>query len=257
MFTGGKMSQEEFKSPDLGWPSQLVLIRHAESERNRVKKNNRFLPNDESANIVRGVPDYLIPLTARGHAQAAAIGPSVRERFGIFDTVYDSTYIRTRQTRDGVLNAYKTDEVAQMKIRSNHWLRERFPGYAYDMTDVEVDSHFPWLQKHFDDFGMFYATPVGGESLETLCRTIHNFIGILRRVRAGKRVCIFSHGGTIRAFRYNLEKWEPQDFMDRYGTEQPENCGVTVYDYSKATGRLVLTEFNRVYWEEDKLTAAS
>jgi hypothetical protein len=30
--------------------------------------------------------------------------------------------------------------------------------------------------------------------------------------------------------------------------EAPDNCGVTVYNYSAGRGRMVLEEYNSVYW---------
>ena len=44
-------------------PALLVLVRHGESARNVVKKDNRFYLDDEARKSLKGVPDHRIPLT--------------------------------------------------------------------------------------------------------------------------------------------------------------------------------------------------
>jgi 2,3-bisphosphoglycerate-dependent phosphoglycerate mutase len=246
------MSQEE--SNQIQYPSLVVVVRHAESLRNRVKKGNPFLPSDESAAVLEGVPDHRIPITDRGYMQALAIGPCIRRDFGLFDVIYHSGYLRTVQTMDAVLEAYSSDEISRMKIRENAMIGERKAGYTYDMDEAQAKEHFPYLEKHFKHAGPFYATPIGGQSQFDLSQIVYTFIGELRRIRAGKSVLIFSHGGTIRSIRYRLERWTVQQYEDKYQAEAPENCGVTVYRYSEHTGRLDLEEFNRLYWTESMLT---
>ncbi|HYE22783.1 MAG TPA: phosphoglycerate mutase family protein [Verrucomicrobiae bacterium] len=231
-------------------PKLLVLVRHAESERNQLKKSNSYLPDDESAAIIRGVPDHLVPITDRGARQARTIGPHLRQHYGIFDVVYHSGYLRTKQTMDAALEAYTPEELSQMKIRESHLVRERFPGYAYNMTDAEVERNFPYIKEHWERYGPFYGVPPGGKSQCDVCGDVYTFIGLLRRVRAGKNVCVFTHGGTIRAFRYNLERWNATKYMELYMADPPENCGVTAYRLNEDTGNLDLTVYNQVFWSQ-------
>ena len=232
-------------------PALLVLIRHGESARNRAKMSNAYLPDDdESTTVVRGIPDHRIPLTERGRRQALAISSAIRERYGVFDAVYDSGYLRTIQTREAVLASYSAEERRAMKIRTSHLIHERLAGYAYDMSEKEVRLNFPWFPDYWDQFGPFYAVPPGGESQEMACARVYRFNGIIFEQRRGKKVMVVNHGGTIRAFRFCLERWTADEYAERYLRDAPENCSVTTYRFSPKTGRLELECFNDVLWNE-------
>jgi len=97
-------------------PSLLVLVRHGQSQRNVVKKQNRFYLDDEARKSVKGVPDHLIELTDEGRRQAAATGTALRDTYGMFDYVVHSGYARTIQTTEEILNAYPPDERARMYV---------------------------------------------------------------------------------------------------------------------------------------------
>jgi 2,3-bisphosphoglycerate-dependent phosphoglycerate mutase len=234
-------------------PELLVLVRHGESVINVVKKNSRFLPADESAAIMRGVPDHRIPLTTRGARQAELTSFYLRRHIGEFHVAYDSGYLRTAQTRAGLLSTYAPEELERMKLRTSHLIHERLSGYAYDMTEAQMTEHFPWFQAHWEMFGPFYATPPGGESQETVCDRVYRFNGLLFEQRRGQKVLVATHGGTLRAFRFNLEHWSAEEYMRRYMEDPPKNCGVTVYRFSPRTGRLELEMYNQTYWKEEDL----
>lgn len=230
-------------------PALLVLVRHGESLMNIVKKNNIFLP-EETAHEVRGLPDHKIPLINRGIWQAETTSSYLREKFGVFDAVYDSGYMRTRQTREGLLKAYTPEEMALMKIRTSHLIRERENGYTFDMTTEEAEMHFPWLKHYFDTFGRFYARPPGGQSQADLCDQVFRFLGLVFKHRAGQKVMAVTHGHTLRAFRFNLEKWTADDYIQSVESgEKFDNCGVTVYRFNENNRRLELETLNQVYWK--------
>jgi broad specificity phosphatase PhoE len=240
------MTEEEMDRPSL-----VVLVRHAESLRNRVKKNNKYLPKDESSAIIRGVPDHRIPITEFGIQQSVITGVKIRERFGVFDVAYKSGYLRTEQTLDGILSAYTDEERAQTKIRVSDFIRERRAGYTYDMTTEEAQAAFPYLDECWERDGPFYAVPPGGESQNDVCRITFHFVGLLKRQRPGKKVLVVLHGGSKWGVRYNVEGWTPDEYIHRYEHDpRPENCGVTTYRYSEKTGRLELEDYNVVYWKE-------
>jgi broad specificity phosphatase PhoE len=70
-------------------------------------------------------------------------GPALRERYGVPDYLYHSGYVRTRQTAEGILQAFTSEERACIQVRKNHFLRERDPGFTYDMTKEEAERHSP------------------------------------------------------------------------------------------------------------------
>lgn len=75
-----------------------------------------------------------------------------------------------------------------------------------------------------------------------------NFLNTLFRDRAGKKVWVALHGGTLRAVRFLLERWNYDGALRWPEGESPKNCGVTVYNFDPEQGRLILQEYNTVYY---------
>jgi probable phosphoglycerate mutase len=229
-------------------PALLVLVRHAESARNQAKKGSVYFADDAARQIVRGVPDHLIELTEDGHKQAIQTGYAIRERFGTFDYVYTSGYARTEQTAEGVLSAYPSDERRQMRLKSDLFIRERDPGFAYDMTTAEAEAAFPWLNEYWQTFGGFMARPPGGESLADVTGRVHTFLNTLFRDRAGQKIMVVTHGGTLRCFRFLLESWPYSQAHKWPPGQSPANCAVTTYRCIDGGEHLRLEDYNQVYW---------
>jgi len=233
-------------------PALLVIVRHAESARNLAKKDSVYFADDAARRVVRGIPDHLMELTETGHRQARETGDAVRERFGVFDYVYTSGYARTVQTAEGILSAYPADERERMKVRMNLFIRERDPGFAYDMTTAEAEAAFPWLAEYWRTFGGFMARPPGGESLADVVNRVYTFLNMLFRDRAGQKIMAVTHGGTIRCLRFVLERWGYEQAERWAPGQSPANCGVTVYRCADTGDRLDLQEYNTVYWTSGK-----
>lgn len=225
-------------------PAELALIRHAESARNRAKRGTTYFADDYARKDVAGIPDHEIPLTDEGKQQARAAGAYLRDRLGAPDYLYHSGYLRTVQTAEGILSAYPEARRVGMKVRANQFIRERDPGYAYDMTEDEATAAFPWLQDYWKTFGGYFARPPGGESLADVTNRVHTFLDTLFRDRAGQRIFVVTHGGTIRCFRFLLERWDYQRALRWPEDESPANCGITTYRYDRGLGRMVLVEYN-------------
>jgi len=229
-------------------PALLVLVRHAESERNVAKKGNAFFTDDEARRQVRGVADPDIALTDEGRRQARATGRALKAQLGGFDWVYHSGYRRTRETAEHLLEAWPEEERALIKVRPSLFIRERDAGYAYDMTTDEARAAFPWLQDYWQTTGSFLARPPGGESLAQVCERVYLFLNMLFRDRRGKRILVVSHAATLRAFRFLLERWTYEEAAERFHRETAPNCSVTTYTFDPLARRLVLGELNAVHW---------
>jgi probable phosphoglycerate mutase len=230
-----------------GRPALLILVRHGQSARNVVKKHNRFFLDDESRKSVQGIPDWQVPLTEEGHRQALVTGQGLRARHGVFDYVYHSGYRRTEATAAGILNAYPSEERDQMRVRVNPFIRERDNGYTYDMTTAEAEAAFPWLQAYWDTFGGWFARPPGGESLADVASRTYTFLNMLFRDRAGKRVLVVTHGGTLRCFRFLLERWTFDDVTREIDMYRTPNCCVVTYRFDDVNVRPRLETLNDVY----------
>jgi broad specificity phosphatase PhoE len=227
-------------------PALLVVVRHAESIRNQVKKDTVYFADDAARRVVRGTPDHQVELTEAGHEQALQTGRAIRDRFGAFDCIYTSGYARTEQTAQALLAAYSEQERTGLQIETDFYIRERDPGYTYDMTEAEAMAAFPWLGEYWQTFGGFFSRPPGGESLADLAARVDTFLSTLDREHAGQRVLVVAHGGTIRCLRFLLERWEYGKVTQLLRDDPPINCGVTTY--RAGAGGLELVDYNRVYW---------
>ena len=210
-----------------------------------------YFADDAARRQVRGVPDHLIPLTELGCQQAEMTGPALKERFGGFDYIYHSGYRRTTETVERILRAYTEEERRAMRVRINPFIRERDPGFTYDMTEAEVEEHFPWLREYWQTCGGFFSYPPGGESLAMVAQRVYLFLNMLFRDRAGEKVLVVSHSGTIRCFRFLLEHWDYEQALAWPPGESPAYCGVTDYSFEPDRERMKLGEYNRVYYRPE------
>ena len=87
-------------------PALLVLVRHAESDRNVAKQGQVFFADDAARQAVRATSDQHTGITALGLRQAEAAGLVLRERLHHLDAVYHSGYRRTELTTTGLLAAW-------------------------------------------------------------------------------------------------------------------------------------------------------
>lgn len=224
-------------------PSLIVIVRHGESLSN-AKKQNGFVPScikDEFINLAA----QNVPLTSKGKKQALMTGEKLKEMYGIFDYVYSSPFIRTRETAKGLMHAYQKEN--NIQYRENLFIRERDAGYGFPMTQEESQKYFPWLSQYWKVHGNFYAVPPGGESMAKVAERVYQFMGMLLRTRPGKKILIVSHGGTIRCFRYILEHWTPEQAENYNGEGTPINCGVTTYK-ANDENKFVMEQYNKKYW---------
>ena len=224
-----------------------MIVRHGESVRNKAKKGLTYFADEDARAALDGIPDHHIVLTPEGLEQARKTGAHLRRRFGTFDYAYTSGYERTKQTLEGILEAYTPKERGQIKMRTNPFIRERDPGYTYDMTTAEAEAAFPYLKKHWATFGGYFTAPPGGESLAKVSERVYLFLNMLFRDRAGQNVLLVTHGGTIRCLRAILEHWDYKQATAWPKGEEPKNCGVTVYEYDAKLERLLLKEYNTIY----------
>lgn len=222
-----------------GVPANIVLIGHAESQRNFLKRGRTFFADQKDRALVRGIPDWKTPLSEEGARQARRLGPLLRDAYGVPDAVFHSGNDRTVRTMKGFLESCSKSERRDVGIHHDHALRERFLGFAADLTVHEATCRYPWLQDYLRDAGAFFAQLPGGESLAQVADRVRPFIDMLFTKCVGKTVFVFTNGGTIRCFRFWMESWS----YDREAAEphaSPGNCSVTHYAFDLNEGRLVL-----------------
>jgi broad specificity phosphatase PhoE len=217
---------------------EIVIVRHGETPYNVVPRVGRFLASAPALIKVGGLPDHLVPLSEKGAQQARDVGKRLAG-LGNFDTYFDSGYRRSCETLDLILTAFPESERDPAKRRSHLDLREREPGYLFNMTVTEVNRYFPWYQEYEGVFGKLYATPPGGESIVHVCSRVHMFLISLRRARSGQKVLIVTHGRVMLCFRYWLEKIPASEVEKLFDNASIDNCDILRYVYDDSQHRHV------------------
>ncbi|KAG8468191.1 hypothetical protein KFE25_013274 [Diacronema lutheri] len=190
------------------YPRYVVLIRHAESEGN------------VDVDAYRTIGDPLIPLTARGRAQAEAMAHRLRELIGELRVwAFTSPYLRSRETASIALAQFPP---GSYRLAEDPRLREQefaggFQHSVPDRSEQRLYSKFFWrfpggesAADVYDRLSMF---------MDTLWRDMH------RVDLSGSAVLIFAHGLTNRLFCMRWLHWSPRVFEQ---TRNPPNCGFLV-----------------------------
>lgn len=213
---------------------EIVLVRHGQTTYNiAARAGNRMLLSHKAIAEAGAKPDHLVELTEAGVEQAKAAARKVAE-FGHFDCFFDSDYRRSTDTLNCILDEYTKTHGLTVERRSHLDLREREPGYTFNMTATEANQYFPWLQEYVATVGTFYSVPPGGESIAQVCSRVHMFLNSLRRARAGKRVLIVTHGRVMVCFRYFLEKLSASDVEKLMKAGDIPNCQILQYVWNDA-----------------------
>lgn len=232
----------------------LVLVRHGESVRNLVEEGQRcmhFYRNKEDRRRVGVSSDQLIPLTKKGLEQAKKTGEALRDKFGRFDLVVNSGYVRTRQTTVKILEAYPPQQRLAMPVWESHLIRERDPGLFYSWTEAEVKKHFPWFLDYWHSTDTIFRTPPGGESLIQMCSgRLHLFLRELEDQMSGVyngRILAVAHGRVILGLRFLLERWSYERFSEEVENNTSPNGAITVYQFDQLRDCWRLDFANKVF----------
>ncbi|MBQ6595162.1 MAG: 2,3-diphosphoglycerate-dependent phosphoglycerate mutase [Clostridia bacterium] len=200
---------------------QLVLVRHGESEWNRL-------------NLFTGWTD--VDLSEKGHAEAISAGELLKQEGFDFDIAYTSYLKRAIHTLNHVLDGMDRNWIEVVKT----WkLNERHYGALQGLNKAETAAKYGEDQvkiwrRSFDvkppalepgdernaacqpmyrdvDPALLPAT----ESLETTIeRVIPYFEEVIKpQMAAGKRVIIAAHGNSLRALVKYLDNMTPEEIL--------------------------------------------
>jgi 2,3-bisphosphoglycerate-dependent phosphoglycerate mutase len=181
--------------------------------RNLAKGGNVFFPNQEARKGLEREPDHRAALTERGVQEAHELGTRLRVEFGTFDAIFHSGYRRTHETAEAVADALNQPRPL---LREASLLRERDPGYTFNMTAEEASAAYPWLQDYWATVGPLFSRPPGGESLADVAVRVQLFLERTRHELADQRVLLVTHVGTIRMLRFVLEGWTHEQLVGRW-----------------------------------------
>lgn len=190
-------------------PKRILLVRHGQSAAN------------EDPLVYARLPDYRIPLTDLGFAQAKEVGRDLSnligtESFGVFC----SPYLRTLQTKEAMLEGMKRDPVFDYQEPT---LREQEYG---NMPAADVNERNREFRKEFGYF--FYRFP-NGESCADVYDRMSLFLDSLYRrfdrTDCPANILIVSHGTAIKCFLARWYHWSVEYFES---LTQLSNCHVSI-----------------------------
>ncbi len=173
---------------------QLVLVRHGQSEWNRL-------------NLFTGWRDP--DLTEQGVADAEKAGRRLKAEGYGFDVAFTSDLGRAQRTCALILREMG---LSVLETICDPALKERNYG---DLSGLNKDAvRDQWGEEQVHLWRRSYDTrPPGGESLkDTAARVLPFYIeAILPRVMSGQRVLVAAHGNSLRALTMVLDRVAPAD----------------------------------------------
>lgn len=211
----------------MGWPRNLVLVRHAESEGNVLTADERALHN---------VATHDYALTERGRWQADVTGAWLQEKFYEgFDINYVSYYRRSRETMERMMRVAGTmmEWPRPHAIYEDPRLAEAQRGMYHGMTTEQIEARWPEELARKEREGLYHYRPPGGENWPDVELRIHSFLGTLSRDCEGQDVVIVCHGHWFIMFQRLVERLSIDEAMDRYKKGVVPNASVTVYQAKK------------------------
>lgn len=224
---------------EVGWPSELFLIRHAQSAGN-VAREAAMATGALVIDIA--TRDCDVPLSELGERQATALGAWCARHLEPIDAVLVSPYVRAQQTASIALGAAGWTVPVEIDER----LREKEFGTLDRLTRIGIEQRFPEQAELRRVLGKFYYRPPGGESWTDVLLRLRSLVDSLTREQAGRRVAIVSHQVIVLCFRYLLEKLTEQQLLTIDAQGDVANCSVTTYRCDRATDGLVLQSYNVV-----------
>ncbi len=183
----------------------LILVRHGESEANKVK-------------VFAG--NYDIPLSQHGHKQAQTTAKYLKENYKI-DKVYASDLQRAYATGKYISEIFDIPIVKEKKLReisAGEWEGKSFT----HLEETYKEDYKEWR----NDTGN--ARPTGGESVKELSERINSVLLKIAEENENKTVAIATHATPIRAMQ-SLVEFQGLDEMKniRWVT----NASVSVLEY--------------------------
>lgn len=190
-------------------PKRLILIRHGESEAN------------VDPVVYSQVPNWRIRLTETGISQAQDAGRKIagligNESFGVFS----SPYLRTKQTKNAMLNGMARDPVFDLQDPT---LREQDYGNIPSPDENEANCAVRQQYGYF-----FYRFPEGESCADVYDRMalfLHTLYRRFEKSSCPENIIIVSHSTAIKCFLARWYHWSIEKFEI---TPQLPNCYVAV-----------------------------
>jgi probable phosphoglycerate mutase len=217
------------------WPDVLWVVRHGESAGN-VAAAAAVAQRSHTIAITEREVD--VPLSPRGHEQAAAVGrwfaalPEEQRP----TVLLSSTYLRARQTAEHVREAGGLLHPEE-GITLDERLREREFGILDRFTWMGVRERHPEQAEFRELLGKFYHRPPGGESWCDVILRLRSALDTISLHHRRERVLIVCHQVVVLCMRYLLECLTEEEILAIDREHDVANCAVTSYRFNPRLGR--------------------
>jgi 2,3-bisphosphoglycerate-dependent phosphoglycerate mutase len=229
-----------------GFPSQLWLVRHAESAGNVANAEALASGRHELDLAIR---DMDVPLSERGEAQARALGTGWLA--GLDEppaVVWCSPYRRALDTARLAMDAAGV----QLPVVCDERLREREFGILDRLTKTGIEARFPEQAAARAFLGKFFHRPPGGESWADVAFRARSLLHDIRLDHAGEGVVVVAHQAVVMVWRYVLEQLTEHDVLAIDREAEVANTAVTTYS-GDGVARPSIVGFNDVSHMPDEL----
>lgn len=194
-----------YKIRGMSAPAKIIMIRHGQSAAN------------VDQTLYNRIPDYRIPLTELGVAQATAAGEKVRRQLdGQKVCVYVSPYLRAYQTLEALnLGDLVERTVEEPRLREQDWANFQNPAEIADQKELR------------NAYGHFFYRFREGESGSDVYDRVSSFMETLYRHWSkpdyAPNALLVTHGLTMRLFCMRWFHWSVEYFES---LNNPENAEV-------------------------------
>lgn len=228
------------------WPTNLVIVRHGQSERNVLREAAKQSGQVEFFH--GGLRDLDAPLTAYGHLQSRRTGEFLAQSYD-FDAAFTSPHLRSRETLNSILQAWPQGIVTRLDER----VREIEFGALDGLTWQGIKHKYPeeWARRERE--GKYWYRPPGGESRPDVGLRVKDFLGMLAREYRRKSVLVVCHSVVVLIFRRLLEHWDESQYLDIDARDEVLNCSITAYKYDTTCGSLQLERYNHICYSAEEL----
>ena len=183
-------------------PTNIFLVRHGQSLGNVDKT------------VYSTTPDYAVPLTETGHAQAEEAGKKLIELSSYPDDIffYISPFRRTKET---FLGLTKHMDPTLVKYREEVRLREQEWSGRMRADDFDEAMGF-YTEREREAYSRFYYRFDGGESCADVFDRVSGMLDTVHRDFEKENFpnnCVFvGHGMTMRVMLMRWFHWTVEDF---------------------------------------------
>jgi probable phosphoglycerate mutase len=228
------------------WPKRIWIVRHGESAGN-VARDAADLAGHARIDIAER--DVDVPLSARGHQQADALGswfgnlPSAEQP----NVIVASPYKRALQTANAITG--QMTAAPKLTVSTDERLREKEFGILDRLTRRGIEELHPDQAEFRRIMGKFYHRPPAGESWCDVILRLRSVLDTISLHYADQRVLIVAHQVVVLCMRYIIENLSEDQILEIDRQGDVPNCGVTEYvaqSDKEVGGGLVLARYNFV-----------